>query len=60
MESLNHLVCNEVSTFAEGEVKSSKYALNPSAGPHAASNAQAALRVSEPEGQKTDRQSGYI
>lgn len=36
--------------FPEGEMKSSKCALNSSTGPPAASNAQAALRVSEPEG----------
>lgn len=47
---LSHLDYNEISAFAGGEMKSSKCALNLSAGPHAASNAQAALRVSEPQG----------
>lgn len=44
-----------VSAFAEGKVESTKCALNLSAGRHAASNAKAAVRVSEPKGKKRAR-----
>jgi len=48
-----------ISAFADGKMENSMCALILSAGPHTASNAKAAVRVSEPKGEK-DSKIGYI
>lgn len=54
-ECLNHPDYSVISVFVDGKLESSKCALNLSAGLYAASNAKAAVKVSQPMGKKTAR-----